>query len=106
MKRRDFIKSTGESRCEEDNENMNGPKRGKGVEMMRSLMPAATILLLAIGAAGQDMDRRVIPIPQQPFAQPVPEFIGVPATRKPIRARSVPQDPFMASNGRSNTHVD
>ena len=49
----------------------------------------------------------VIPIPQQPGAQPVPEFIGNPATPDPITGiLPVPEHPFMAANGRSNLHVD
>jgi hypothetical protein len=48
----------------------------------------------------------VIPIPQQPFAQPVPKFIGDPAIPNVIQALAVPEDPYMAPNGRSNTHVD
>jgi hypothetical protein len=47
-----------------------------------------------------------IPIPQQPFAQPVPPFVGQPAIPKPVTALPVPQDPFMAPNGRSNIHMD
>lgn len=65
-----------------------------------------SMLLLALGAAAQTETSRVIPIPQQPFAQPVPEFIGAPAAPNPIRARPVPEDPFMAANGRSGVHVD
>lgn len=49
----------------------------------------------------------VIPIPQQVGAQPVPTFIGSPATPDPITGIvPVPQHPFMAPNGRSNLHVD
>jgi hypothetical protein len=47
-----------------------------------------------------------IPIPQQPFAQSVPPFIGGPATPNPVQAEPVPQHPFMAPNGRSNIHLD
>ncbi len=57
-------------------------------------------------AFAQDATRRVIPIPQQPFAQPVPEFIGAPAIPQTIPARPVPQSPFMAPNGRSALHLD
>jgi len=48
----------------------------------------------------------VLPIPQQPFAQPVPDFIGEPATAHPISAKPVPEDPFLAANGRSGIHLD
>src|ERR1700749_1381689 len=70
------------------------------------LFPFVAILLVALDAAGQEASTNVITIPQQPFAGPVPEFIGAPAVPKPINARPVPEDPFMAANGRSNTHVD
>ena len=66
----------------------------------------ASIALLAANAAGQDASTRVIPIPQQPFAQPVPHFIGAPAVAKPISAQPVPEDPFMAPNGKSGVHLD
>ncbi len=63
-------------------------------------------LVLAIGAAAQTDAGRVIPIPQQPFAQPVPDYIGAPAVPKTIPARPVPQSPFLAPNGRSALHLD
>ncbi len=65
-----------------------------------------SILLLALSAAGQEDRARVIPIPQQPLAQPVPAFIGSPAVPKPISAQPVPQHPYMAPNGRSGVHID
>jgi hypothetical protein len=62
--------------------------------------------LLGLSHLGMAQEIPAIPIPQQPFAQPVPPFIGQPAIPKPITALPVPQDPYMASNGRSNIHVD
>ncbi len=64
------------------------------------------VMVVGASAAAQDSSGRVIPIPQQPFAQPVPQFIGSPAIPKPIPARAVPQSPFMAPNGRSGVHLD
>ncbi len=64
------------------------------------------LLCVAFSATAQDVATRVIPIPQQPFAQPVPEFIGGPATPNPIPARPVPQSPYLAPNGRSALHLD
>lgn len=66
----------------------------------------AGLVFLAANAAGQDASRIVIPIPQQPFAQPVPHFIGASAVPKPIPAQPVPQSPFMAPNGKSGVHLD
>ena len=70
------------------------------------LLTALTILLLSSSASAQELGSPVIAIPQQPFAQPVPEFIGGPAVPQTIRARPVPQSPFMAANGRSGVHID
>jgi hypothetical protein len=47
-----------------------------------------------------------VPIQNQHDAQPVPNFIGGIATAKPVTAAAVPQNPFMAPNGRSNIHDD
>ncbi len=69
---------------------------------------AALVAVTSLGsghlASAQEIP--AIPIPQQPFAQPVPRFIGQPASPKPITALPVPEDPYMAPNGRSNIHVD
>jgi hypothetical protein len=46
------------------------------------------------------------PIPQDPFAMNVPEFLGGPATPDATRGTRVPRHPFMAPNGRSNIHND
>jgi hypothetical protein len=74
--------------------------------MIRNLWLLVTVTLFAVGAVAQDTRDRVIPIPQQPFAKPVPKFIGAAAIPNPIEALPVPEDPFMAPNGKSNTHVD
>jgi hypothetical protein len=64
------------------------------------------LVLLGLSHLGMAQEIPAIPIPQQPFAQPVPPFIGHPAIPKPITALPVPEDPFMAPNGRSNIHMD
>jgi hypothetical protein len=47
------------------------------------------------------------PIPQDPQDQAsVPHFIGSPATTNPLKSFPVPQNPFLAANGRSNIHDD
>src|SRR4029453_2405094 len=46
------------------------------------------------------------PPPQDPLADPVPAYVGAPATADRARAYSVPQHPFLAPNGRSNIHDD
>jgi hypothetical protein len=45
-------------------------------------------------------------IPNQPDAQPVPEFVGSPAVANPVSAMSVPQNPFMGSNPWNCIHND
>lgn len=56
------------------------------------------VLSAALSATAQDAANRVILIPQQPFAQPVPVFIGAPAVPRSVLARLVPQNPFLAPN--------
>ena len=46
-----------------------------------------------------------VPIPQNPNPG-VPSFIGAPAVADPLPPQSVPGNPFMAPNGRSNIHDD
>jgi hypothetical protein len=47
------------------------------------------------------------PIPQNPSdLAAVPAFVGSPARARSVSAPSVPQNPFMAPNGRSNLHDD
>jgi len=73
----------------------------------RSFLKVTFVLSAAVlSVSAQEATHRVIPIPQQPFAQPVPEFIGAPAVPQTILARPVPQSPFMAPNGRSGLHLD
>jgi len=48
-----------------------------------------------------------VPIPQNPSdLAAVPGFIGAPARPSPVSAPAVPQNPYMAPNGRSNIHDD
>jgi hypothetical protein len=62
------------------------------------VLPASSALAERVPAA---------PIPQNPSdVAAVPAFIGSPATPKAVSAPTVPQNPFMAPNGRSNLHDD
>jgi hypothetical protein len=48
-----------------------------------------------------------VPIPQNPSdVAAVPGFVGSPARPKSVSSPTVPQNPFMAPNGRSNLHDD
>src|SRR3989441_1855191 len=67
--------------------------------MLRTPSALASVLALAAAAGAT-------PIPNDPFAAPVPAFVGAPATPRPVSAPVVPQHPSMAPNGRSNIHDD
>jgi hypothetical protein len=50
-----------------------------------------------------------IPIPQVPTVppnHPLPAYIGAPATPNPVSTSAIPQNPFLAANGRSYGHND
>ena len=47
-----------------------------------------------------------LPIPSDPGALLVPRFIGTAATADPIASFAVPQNPYLAPNGRNNMHDD
>jgi hypothetical protein len=70
--------------------------RGSG----RTLLAVVAALALP-GAA-----RAATPIPEGPGAGSLPQFIGKPATVRPVRSPDPPQHPFMAPNGKSNLHED
>ncbi len=73
----------------------------------RTILMVAGILALVMGTAGVAYaDSPAFPIPPQLDAQPVPQFIGNQAVPKPITAPTIPQNPFMAPNGKSNIHDD
>ncbi|TMK99198.1 MAG: hypothetical protein E6G34_06820 [Actinobacteria bacterium] len=62
--------------------------------------------LLAPGPAAAE-GVAATPIPQNPSdVEAVPAFTGSPAKPRPVFAPTVPQNPFMAPNGRSNLHDD
>jgi hypothetical protein len=67
---------------------------------------AALVALTSLGSAHLASAQEIpaIPIPQQPFAQPVPRFIGQPAIPKPITALPVPEDPYMAQRPQQYSH--
>src|SRR2546430_1675593 len=80
---------------------------GAGVRRSRAVLTvgAAVWLLAAAGARGQGVP--ATPIPQnQSDLSAAPEFIGAPAKAAGVGSPVVPQNPFMAPNGRSNLHDD
>jgi hypothetical protein len=65
----------------------------------------ATVTLCPGVAAAEGVP--AVPIPQNPSdLAAAPEFLGATAPPKPVSAPAVPQNPFMAPNGRSNLHDD
>src|SRR5437867_9177217 len=67
--------------------------------MMRTPSVLAVVLALAAPA-------HATPIPIAPSTATVPAIVGAPATPRPVPAPAIPQHPFMAPNGRSNSHDD
>src|SRR5215210_901934 len=63
-------------------------------------------LLAALLAAGPAAAVPPQPIPEGPDAATLPQFSGRPADPHPLSVPDAPAHPFMASNGRSNLHVD
>src|SRR5438552_334708 len=68
-------------------------------------LSVVVLLLLPCRAVAQGV--APTPIPQNPSdVAAVPAFIGSPASPKGVPSPTVPQNPFMAPNGRSNLHDD
>lgn len=74
---------------------------GQGSRLTLALALAVSCCLAA-PAAG----RAAIPIPEGPGASTLPVFLGHPAKPHPVSGTAVPQNPYMAPNGRSNLHDD
>ncbi|HEX6459523.1 MAG TPA: hypothetical protein VF032_11450 [Thermoleophilaceae bacterium] len=79
---------------------------------MGTLKPRTRTLALALAAAGCALALSVspaqgaVPIPEGPDASTLPVFIGHAAKPHPVSGTAVPQNPYMAPNGRSNLHDD
>src|SRR5258707_11604140 len=69
---------------------------------------AVALLVLSLAApAARAEGVPATPIPQSPLdLEAVPAFTGAPAVPRSVSAPTVPQNPFMAPNGRSNLHDD
>src|SRR6266513_3937836 len=76
--------------------------------MARRLRILAATVAGLIAAAATPAHAAVppTPIPEGPGANQLPQFIGSPAAPNPVFAPAIPQNPFMAPNGRSNVHDD
>jgi hypothetical protein len=80
---------------------MLGRELGQGKSRTAALALVALCCALAPAAA-----RAAVPIPEGPDASTLPVFLGAPAKPHPIKGTTVPQNPYMAPNGRSNLHDD
>jgi hypothetical protein len=70
-----------------------------------ALLSVGLPIVLSHGAAAEALPPS--PIPQNPSdLAAVPAFTGSPASPKPVSSPTVPQNAFMAPNGRSNLHDD
>jgi hypothetical protein len=67
----------------------------------RALALAAACCALTTASAAA-----AVPIPEGPQASTLPVFIGSPAKPHPVKGTTVPQNPYMAPNSRSNLHDD
>ncbi|MEK6277249.1 MAG: hypothetical protein AABM29_04465 [Actinomycetota bacterium] len=75
----------------------------------RLVIALATTLLAAtcgVARASHLNPASPVPIPEDPGAGAVEQFVGTPAVPHRIRAKLPPRHPFMAPNGRSNIHND
>jgi hypothetical protein len=72
--------------------------------MARKLGHGIAALAIALCAAAPAA--AAVPIPEGPDASTLPAFVGSPAKPHPVRGTQVPQNPFMAPNGKSNLHDD
>src|SRR6476620_2038066 len=80
---------------------------GCGLRRIRmvAVLSVALPVVLARGAGAQGVAPS--PIPQNPSdVASVPAFIGSPARPRAVSSPAVPQNAFMAPNGRSNLHDD
>ena len=67
------------------------------------LVPA---VLFALAASSVPAATGAVPIPPGPMDSEVPQFQGRAATPDRVRARPVPQNPFLAANDRNSMHND
>jgi hypothetical protein len=77
--------------------------RTRRQETVSRLALALAVVCCALAATTASA---AVPIPEGPDASTLPTFIGSPATPHSVKGTTVPQNPFMAPNGRSNLHDD
>src|ERR1700754_2239762 len=71
----------------------------------RAAFTSAAVIALAVPVAAS-AQTPAAPIPSDPRDPAVQSFTGKPATAEPSAAQSIPRNPHMAPNERSNIHND
>src|SRR2546422_1812006 len=81
--------------------------RARGCARLVACLSALCAAVLALAPGHALAGTPATPIPQNPSdVEAVPAFVGAPAKARKVRSPVVPQNPFMAPNGRSNLHDD
>src|SRR3954451_9385699 len=87
-----------------------GKLQGRRGATARASALALTLALLALvsqATGATALGVPAVPIPQNPSdLETAPDFVGTAAEPARVSAPAVPQNPFMAPNGRSNLHDD
>jgi hypothetical protein len=87
--------------------NRAGRLIGGGVWQSGKAALLAAMLVLALAGPAGAQGAPAVPIPQNPSdLAAAPAFLGAPAKARSVASPAVPQNPFMAPNGRSNLHDD
>lgn len=74
--------------------------------MLRRVLPLVAALAVIAPVAAFAAPTPAVPIPSDPRDPTVQPFTGTPATAQPFTAQSIPRNPYMAPNERSNIHDD
>ena len=74
--------------------------------MRRGILLFALLVVVVVATVAAPAAVPAIPIPSMPLQRPGPAFIGATAVAQPVTSFTVPQNPFMAPNGKSNIHND
>src|SRR3954451_19462996 len=74
--------------------------------LRRGLLGAVVLLLVAAPVASSAASTPAVPIPSDPRDPAVQGFTGKATTAQPYAAQSIPRNPYMAPNERSNIHDD
>jgi hypothetical protein len=72
----------------------------------RAALTVAALLAVAGPVAASAASTPAVPIPSDPRDPAVQSFTGTPAIAQPYAAQSIPRNPYMAPNERSNIHND